>query len=74
MADRWGQSEAFETRREGRAVMLLMALGFFVASPSGKKEGHGDFLFQASWLRQCWQCHCEEAMLGAVPAKQRKER
>lgn len=71
MADRWGQSEAFEARREGRAMMLLMALGFFVASPSGKKEGHGDFLFQTSWLRQC---HCKEAMLGAVPVKQRKER
>lgn len=52
-------------------MILLMALAFFVVSPSGKKEGHGDFLFQTSWLRQC---HSEEAMVGADPAKQRKER
>lgn len=51
--------------------MLLMASEFFVVSPSGKEEGRGDFLFQTPWLRQS---QAEEAMLGAVPAKQRQER
>lgn len=67
MGSEWG----FWDKPSGKNCDAFDGFRFFVVSPSGKEEGHGDFLCQTPWLTKC---HTEEAMLGAVPAKQRKER